>query len=231
MLDPKFIRQHPERVAQALADRGAEVSLEEFDDLDVVRRSLLTESEELKHRRNQLTQEVGRRKKAGQDSESLQEEVRGIGQRIKDLDGELAKVDEALNSWLLSVPNVPHASTPRGRSAEDNPVIRTWGKPPRFDFEPQPHWDLGEALGVLDFERAAKIAGTRFALLKGPAARLERALIGFMLDLHTQEHGYLEVLPPFMVNSLAMTGTGQLPKFAEDLFKLQDWDYWLIPTA
>ena len=233
MLDLKFIRQNLDLVRQAVIDRGYDLSLEYFTQADERRRGILTEAEELKHRRNTLSQQVGARYKAGdgEGAEALKEEVRAIAGRIKELDADLAQVEESLNDWLLSVPNIPHESVPVGRDEEDNELVRQWGDIPEFDFEPKPHWEIGEALGILDFERAAKLAGSRFAVLVGPGARLERALISFMLDIHTTEHGYTEVWTPFMVNSVAMRGTGQLPKFAEDSFKVEGTDYWLIPTA
>ena len=233
MLDLKFIRQNLDIVRQAVIDRGYDLSLEYFTQADERRRRALTEAEELKHRRNTLSQQVGARYKAGdgEGAEALKEEVRAIAGRIKELDADLAQVEESLNDWLLSVPNIPHESVPVGRDEEDNELVRQWGDIPEFDFEPKPHWEIGEALGILDFERAAKLAGARFAVLIGPGARLERALASFMLDIHTTEHGYEEVWTPFMVNSAAMRGTGQLPKFAEDSFKVEGTDYWLIPTA
>ncbi len=231
MLDLKFVRQNQEKVEEALRKRRAEVDLSTFSRLDEERRSLLVESEDLKHRRNTLSQEVGKLKKAGQDAAGIQAQVKDISVRAKELDARLSEVDRELDHILLTIPNIPHERVPEGTDESDNREERTWGEIPRFDFEPKPHWDLGEALGVFDFERAAKLSGARFAVLYGAAARLERALINFMLNLHTQEHGYRETLPPFMVNSETMTGTGQLPKFAEDLFRIQNGDYWLIPTA
>jgi len=231
MLDLKFVRANLDVVAKACQVRGVEVDLEAFTRLDESRRSLLAEGEELKRQRNTMSQEVGRLKKEGRPSQDIQDRVKSVSARIKELDGELAQVQAALDEWLLTVPNIPHQSTPLGRGEADNPTVRTFGQPTRFDFEPQPHWDLGERLGIIDFERAAKLAGARFAVLAGPGARLERALINFMLDLHTGEHGYKEVWTPYMVNSQTMYGTGQLPKFKEDLFKIEGWDHWLIPTA
>jgi seryl-tRNA synthetase len=231
MLAIKWIRDNADAVRTYLADRGAEVDLDRIVELDDRRRAALQEVESLRNRRNDISKEVGKLKRTGEDAEHLVREMGGVGQRIKDLEASLREVEPALDDLLLRMPNAPHASVPAGRSAEDNPVVRTWGEPGRFDFEPLPHWEVGERLGILDFERAAKIAGARFVVLKGLGSRLERALIQFMLDLHTREHGYLEVLPPFMVNARAMTGTGQLPKFEEDLFRLAGTDYYLIPTA
>lgn len=231
MLDIKMIRQSPERVRKALEDRGAGVDLETFLALEEQRRTLLQEVEGLKARRNQASGEVARLKRAKEDASALIEELSVLSDRVKSLDSELKELDQRVQDWLLGVPNLPHDSVPFGRSEADNPVMRTWGEPARPDFTPLEHWDLGPRLGGLDFERAAKITGARFALLTGWAARLERALINFMLDQHTGRHGYLECLPPFIVNRDSMTGTGQLPKFAEDLFKLEETDFFLIPTA
>jgi|UniRef100_A0A7C5AKX2 seryl-tRNA synthetase len=233
MLDLRFVRDHPEKVRQALQNRGLTISLEEFLQKEAARRQLLQEMDELRHRRNLLSEEVGRKKKAGlhQEAQPLIEEVRDLNLKLKALEGEIEKHEPWVRDFLLNLPNMPDASVPVGASAEDNPVVALWGKPPNFNFEPRPHWEVGERLGILDFERAAKIAGARFALLRGPGSLMERALINFMLDLHTQKHGYLEVWPPFITNRAAMTGTGQLPKFEADLFKLEGWDYFLVPTA
>ncbi len=231
MLDLKFVRSHLAEVKQALINRGQEVLLDDFESLDEMRRLLLSQVESRRQERNALSEEVGRRKKAKEDASSLMERVREINQELKDLEAELQEKEAMVLDFLYNLPNLPHSSVPVGASSEDNPVVKTWGEPRQFDFPPKPHWDIGEALGILDFETAAKITGSRFALLKGPASRLERALINFMLDLHTQEHGYLEVWPPFMVNSASALGTGQLPKFKADLFKLEGWDYYLVPTA
>ena len=231
MLEVKYVREHLAEVQAALKNRGQEPSLGDFVDLDEARRQLLAEVENLRHERNTASEEVGRLKKAGQEAGSLINRVRQINQRIKEIDGELQEKEAEVRAILLNIPNIPHHSVPIGASSDDNPVVKQWGEPPHFDFNPLPHWEIGEKLNILDFERAARITGARFALLKGAGARLERALINFMLDLHTQKHGYLEVLPPFMTNSASMLGTGQLPKFQEDLFKLEGWDYYLVPTA
>jgi seryl-tRNA synthetase len=233
MLDLKFVREHLDLVEQALKNRQMEISLNEFQQRESERRRLLTEVEGLRAERNQLSKEVGLKKKAGQHAEAqpLMERVGVINEAIKGLEGQVTEHDTWVRDFLLNLPNLPHASVPLGASAEDNPVDHTWGEAPRFDFEPQAHWEIGENLGILDFERAAKITGARFSLLKGPGALLERALISFMLDLHTRKHGYTEVLPPFMTNRASMQATGQLPKFREDLFKLEGWDYFLVPTA
>jgi seryl-tRNA synthetase len=231
MLDIKMIRQSPERVRKALEDRGAGVDLETFLSLEGQRRKLLQDVEALKARRNQASGEVARLKRAGEDASALIDELSILSDRVKSQDSELKELDQRVQDWLLGVPNVPHDSVPLGRTEADNPVLRTWGEPARPDFTPLEHWDLGPRLGGLDFERAAKITGARFALLTGWAARMERALINFMLDQHTERNGYLECLPPFIVNRDSMTGTGQLPKFAGDLFKLEETDFFLIPTA
>jgi len=231
MHDLSFFRQNLDAIATRLADRGAAFDTEGFRDLDTRRRAILTEAETLKAQRNAQSVEIGKRKKAGEDTEALQAEVRSIGERIAACDEQVKTIDEEFRLLLASIPNVPHESVPTGRDAAANVEIKRWGTPPSFSFEPKAHWDLGPELGILDFERAAKITGARFAVYAGLGARLERALISFMLDLHTREHGYTEVLPPFIVNSTSLFGTGQLPKFAEDLFKLEGTDYWLIPTA
>jgi seryl-tRNA synthetase len=233
MLDLRFVRENLDTVKLALRHRGIEISLDEFLEKDLERRRTLAEIDELRHQRNTLSEEVGKKKKAGQhtEAEPLMDQVKAINQRIKQWEAEADQHDPWVRDFLLTLPNLPDASVPVGASADDNPVLKTWGEPPRFAFEPKAHWDLGEALGILDFERAAKITGARFALLKGGGALMERALINFMLDLHTRRHGYTEVWPPFMTNAEALRGTGQLPKFADDLFKLEGWDYYLAPTA
>ncbi len=230
MLDMKFIRDNLDQAEAALATRGGNLSLAGFRELDVKRRSLLTESETLKALKNSTSEEIAKVKDKSTVKDKIAE-MKEVSSKIKTLDDELKIVEEGFNNLLMTIPNLPHPSTPVGKSEEDNVVVRSWGTPPVFSFEPQAHWDIGEALGILDFERAAKITGARFCLSKGAGARLERALISFMLDLHTTEHGYTEVLPPFMVNRASMTGTGQLPKFEEDLFRLIDPDFLLIPTA
>jgi seryl-tRNA synthetase len=233
MLDLRFVRDNIEKVELAMRHRGLEVSWDEFIHKNTERRRALAEIDELRHQRNTLSEQVGQKKKAGLHAEAqpLMEEVKEINQQIKRWEAEAAQHDPWVRDFLLNLPNLPDPSVPVGASEADNPVIKTWGESPRFSFEPKAHWDLGEALGILDFERAAKIAGARFALLKGAGALMERALINFMLDLHTRKHGYIEVWPPFMTNADAMRGTGQLPKFADDLFKLEGWDYYLAPTA
>lgn len=231
LLDLKFIRSHQEIVKEALAKRSNDFDLEQVLVWDEMRRSIISESEKLKNSRNTLSQEVGRLKAAKQDATELMDEVRGISRQIKEMDQELADLDERLNQELLLIPNIPHETVPVGTDEEDNVVLRVEGEPPQFSFEPQPHWDIGENLDILDFTRGVKIAGSRFTVLKGWAAKLERAIVNFMLDLHTTEHGYTEIFPPFLVNRQTMTGTGQLPKFEEDLFLSERDDLFLIPTA
>ncbi len=231
MLDLKFLRGNLDHMRQALANRNSGISLDRFEELDRRRRELLQESETLKSERNKASGEVARLKREGKDAQPLLDSLAGKGERIKALDEELKVVDEEVQAFLLTIPNMPHASVPVGKGEEDNQVVRTWGEPPAFAFQPKEHWELGTALGGLDFERAAKLTGSRFTVLRGWAARLERALASFMLDVQTGRHGYLEFIPPYIVNRQTLTGTGQLPKFEADLFKLEGWDYYLIPTA
>jgi seryl-tRNA synthetase len=231
MLDMTWVRDHLEQLEGALRDRGSTIQLDEFKGLDETRRAALREVETLKARRNKDSEQIAALKKEKKDAQALIDEMRRVGDRIKELDATVDRAETSLESWLMTVPNVPHGSVPRGKDASANVEIRRWGQPRRFDFKPQPHWEIGVRLGILDFETAAKIAGARFAVYIGAGARLERALINFMLDLHTREHGYTEVFPPLMVNTKTMTGTGQLPKFAEDLFRVENTGYWLIPTA
>jgi len=229
--DLSYFRNDLDAIAKRLADRGFSLDVEAFRKLDTERRAALAESEQLKAQRNIESQEIGKLKKAGQDTSERQQKVREMGEREAALSKQAEAADEAFRAMMAGIPNTPHESVPTGRSAEDNVEVRRWGTPPEFAFEPKAHWDLGPELGILDFDRASKITGARFAVYWGAGARLERALINFMLDVHTREHGYTEVLPPFMVNSASMYGTGQLPKFAADLFKLEGTDYWLVPTA
>ena len=231
MLDIHIVRGNPELVAQGLTKRGQTVALDAFRSLDGKRRALVTEVEGLKRHRNESSKRIGDLMKAGTDATALRAEMKALGEKVADLEREIAEVEAELDEFLKRLPNLPHESVPEGASADDNVVIRTWGTPRAFDFQPLAHWDLGPRLGILDFERAARMTGARFALLSGDGARLERALINFMLDLHTKEHGYTEVLPPFMVNAQALYGTGQLPKFEADLFKVEPGGYYLIPTA
>jgi seryl-tRNA synthetase len=229
--DLSFFRNNLDAIAKRLADRGFTLDVEAFRKLDADRRSALAESEQLKARRNAESQEIGKLKKAGQDTTELQQKVRDMADRMAALEQAAEAADNEFRQMLAGVPNTPHESVPAGKSADDNVEVRRWGTPPEFAFTPKAHWDLGPELGILDFDRATKITGARFAVYWGLGAKLERALINFMLDVHTRHHGYTEVLPPFMVNSASMYGTGQLPKFAADLFKLENTDFWLIPTA
>jgi seryl-tRNA synthetase len=231
MLDLGFVRSHLSMVREKMKDRGIAGILGDFEALDAERRKLLSEAEALKAQRNTVSDEIAALKKQKQDASSLIAQMKQVSVNIQQLDEQAKAADEKLRDLLRKVPNIPHETVPIGRGSEDNQEIRRWGEPRKFDFEPKAHWDLGPALGILDFERAAKISGARFAVYYGVGAKLERALAQFMLDLHTREHGYTEVFPPFMVNSDSMFGTGQLPKFSEDLFKLEGTDYWLIPTA
>ena len=231
MLEIKFVRQNLAAVEAALAARGQSVALDSFKAADEQHRKALQEIEHLRHRRNQVSEEIARLKRAGDPAENLVVEMRSVSLRIKELEKTAAETQENLSAILMGLPNLPHGSVPLGRDSSDNPVVKTWGEPTRFDFEAKAHWDVGARLKVLDLERAAKITGARFPLYFDAGARMERALINFMLDVHTREHGYREILPPFIVNRQSMTSTGQLPKFEQDLFKLEQWDYFLIPTA
>jgi len=231
MLDIKFVRQNLPLVQQALTNRGSAADLGELERQETLRRQTLQQIEQLRHQRNEVSERIAGMKKSGQDATVPMRQTRELGDRIKDLEKVLADCDRAVEAILMEIPNLPHASVPVGKDSEDNPVIKHVGHPPEFGFAPQPHWVIGEKLKILDFERAAKITGARFPLYFGLGARLERALIHFMLDLHVTTHGYTEVLPPFIVNRTSMTHTGQLPKFAADLFKLEGWDYFLVPTA
>jgi seryl-tRNA synthetase len=231
MYDLAFFRNNLDAIAKRLADRPFTLDVEAFRKMDAERRAALTESEQLKAQKNAESQEIGKLRKAGLDAAERQQKVREIGDRIAALDQKANELDESFRLMMAGVPNLPHESVPTGSSAEDNVEVRRWGAIPSFSFTPKAHWDLGPELGILDFERAAKITGARFVVYWGLGAKLERALINFMLDVHTKEHGYKEVLPPFMVNSASLYGTGNLPKFEADLFKLQGTDYYLIPTA
>src|SRR3954447_26477869 len=231
MHDLSYFRNHFDRLAERLAARSNVPDLNQFRELDQQRRAAISQAEQLKARRNAETVEIGKLRREGADTSDRQLQVRMLGEQISALDGQVTLLDDQFRDLLAGIPNVPHESVPTGRDAEENLEVRRCGEPPRFDFEPKAHWDLGPELGILDFERAAKITGARFALYWDLGAKLERALINFMLDVHTREHGYTEVLPPFMVNSQSLYGTGQLPKFKEDLFKIEGNDFWLIPTA
>lgn len=231
MLDLKFVREHPEKVREAIALKNEPADLDRLLELDGKRRRLLQEAEELKRLRNRVSKEIGLSKGDRAAVERKKEEMRQVSGKIKELDEELRRFDGEMEQILLRLPNIPDLAVPSGEDEADNMEVRSWGEPPQFPFSPRPHWEIGEMLGIIDFPRAGKITGSRFALYCGDGARLERALINFMLDLHTGEHGYREIFPPFLVNSGSMTGTGQLPKFAEDAFKVEGADYYLIPTA
>jgi len=231
MLDLKFIRSNLDGVKEMIENRGYELDISVFESIDSKRRELLPALEGLRHQRNRVSQEIAEMKKNGEDASHFIDEMKKVSAEIKAKESELSGIEEELTPFLMVVPNMPDESVVVGTDEKDNPVVRTWGKQEEMDFDPLPHWEIGEGLGILDFARASKIAGSRFALYRGHGALLERALINFMLDIHTKEHGYTEVLPPFMVNAASMTGTGQLPKFEDDLFKVNDWDLYLIPTA
>lgn len=231
MIDIKLLRAEPDRIRRALQRRHSAFDLDALLELDAKRRGVLYELEQGRAEQNRASAAIAQAKKSGGDAAEAIEAMRLVKEKIARLEKELSEIDEALNQRMLTLPNIPDDSVPDGASAEDNPVIRVWGKPRQFAFEPRDHVEIGRMLGILDFDRAAKLSGARFSLSVGAGALLERALINFMLDLHTREHGYVEVLPPFMVNSDSMRGTGQLPKFAEDLFRVEGADLWLIPTA
>lgn len=231
MLDIRWIRSNVEETKRFLANRNNDMNIDALLSLDTEKRSLLVESEELKAKRNEGSRKVSQAKAAGEDASCLMEEMRLVGERVKTIDARITEIDATLDDLLLRVPNRPHETCPVGRDENDNVEIRKWGEVPTFPFEPKPHWDIGEALGIMDFERGAALAQSRFTVLKGLGAKVERALLNFMLDLHTEKHGYKEIEPPFMVNSATMQGTGQLPKFAEELYKCEGDDLWLIPTA
>lgn len=231
MLDIRWIRSNVEETKRFLANRNNDMNIDALLSLDTEKRSLLVESEELKAKRNEGSRKVSQAKAAGEDASGLMEEMRLVGERVKTIDARITEIDATLDDLLLRVPNRPHETCPVGRDENDNVEIRKWGEVPTFPFEPKPHWEIGEALGIMDFERGAALAQSRFTVLKGLGAKTERALLNFMLDLHTEKHGYKEIEPPFMVNSATMQGTGQLPKFAEELYKCEGDDLWLIPTA
>lgn len=232
MLDIKKLRQDFDAVKEKLAKRGEDIrSLDDFEQLDKKRRELIQETEQLKQRRNTVSKEVALLKREKKDADALIQEMKELSASIKKLDEQLKEVDEQLNELLLTIPNIPHESVPIGETEDDNVEVRRWGEIPTFSFEAKAHWDLAESLDMMDFERAAKVTGSRFAFYKGAGARLERALINFMMDVHEEEHGYTEMLPPYLVNRGSMIGTGQLPKFEEDAFKIREDDYFLIPTA
>jgi seryl-tRNA synthetase len=230
LLDLKFVRENPQKVKEAIALKGDAAAVDELIELDAQRREILQQTEELKHRRNKASKEIALLKKEGKVQEAVVK-MRAVSQEIKVKDAKLREVEEQIQKLLLCLPNIPDDAVPRGKTEDDNEVVRTWGQPKEFSFPPKAHWDLGEELGILDFQRASKITGARFTLYRGLGAQLERALVNLMLDLHTREHGYTEIFPPFMVHRESMVGTGQLPKFAEDAFKVEGTEYYLIPTA
>ena len=232
MLDIKYILSNTQEYAEMLKNRKHDFDLGILTELDAKRRKIIGETEDLKAKRNEGSKKIGMSKKdPSLDVNALKAEIKAMGDKIKELDAELSEVEEKLRGHLMTLPNKLSTTTPIGNDENDNPVVRTWGEPRKFDFEPKPHWDIAEALGIMDFEKGVMLAQSRFTVLQGLGARMERALVNFMLDLHTKKHGYLEVEPPFMVRSAILEGTGQLPKFAEDLYKLQNDDLWLIPTA
>jgi seryl-tRNA synthetase len=231
MLDIKFIRNHPELVAESLKKRRSNLDMDYFLKLDKERRQVIQKTEELKMERNKASAEVARARKQGLDASGLMSGLGELSSRIKDMDAVLRDIDEKVYDWIMSVPNIVHEDVPEGKNEEDNLEIKRWGNKSGFSFNPREHWEIGTELKGLDFERAASVTGSRFVFYFGWAARLERALINFMLDVQTRQHGYMETIPPLMVNRTSMTATGQLPKFESDLFKLENWDYFLIPTA
>ncbi len=231
MLDVKLLRDNLQSVQKEIARRGIEVSFTEFVDLDMRRRECLKEVEELRHQKKTISEQIGRLIQEGGELEEKKKQVRGLDERIKRLETELNEAEDSLNKFLLTIPNIPHNSVVTGEGEGDNPEVKRWGELPEFSFKAKNHWDIGKELGILDFERGAKITGSGFTLYKGLGARMEMALVSFMLELHAREHKYLEVLPPFIVNKESMIGTGQLPKFEEDLYKIEAHDYYLIPTA
>ena len=231
MLDLKHIRTNLENIKIMLKHRKSELDLSVFESLDKERRERLNSLESLRYKRNKVSEEIAVMKKNGEDASGIIQDMKKVSADIKTQEGGLSGINEELNNLLMLIPNIPHESVPVGQDEEDNALVRKWGEIPEMSFEPKAHWDIGEDLAILDFSRAAKLAGARFVIYRGAGALLERAIINFMLDIHTREHGYTEILPPFMVNSSSMTGTGQLPKFKEDLFKIEGSDHYLIPTA
>jgi seryl-tRNA synthetase len=231
MHDLNYFRDHLDVFAEMARKRGIALDLDAYRALDKERRELITANEQRKAQRNKASEEIARLKKEKQDANSLIAEMKQVSERIKQSDERIAERDTKQRDLLLTIPNIPHSSVPVGMSAADNAEVRRWGAPPKFEFAPKPHWEVGERVGILDLAAATKITGARFAVYKGWGARLERGLANFFLDVHTREHGYTEILPPFLVNTASLTGAGQLPKFAADLFKIQDTDFWLTPTA
>jgi seryl-tRNA synthetase len=231
MLDLGYVREHLDVIEKMGRDRGIALGLEPFRAIDAERRALITSTERLKAERNRASEEIPRKKKAGEDASEILTRMKEVSDQIKRDDQRIAELDEQLNNFLLTIPNIPHASVPVGKSAADNLEVRRWGAQPKFDFQARPHWEIGEGAGILDFDAAVKIAGARFAVYKNLGAHLERALANFFLDMHTREHGYTEILPPFLVNTASLTGVGQLPKFAADMFHIEGTDLWLTPTS
>lgn len=232
MLDIKLLRENLQEVKEKLTARGEDLSdLDQFESVDQRRRELISTTEVLKAKRNEVSKEIATLKRDKKDADAMIKEMRAVGDEIKKIDEELRELEEKMAQIMLSIPNIPHESTPIGATEDDNVEIRNWGDVTAPEFDQKPHWELAEELGILDFERAAKTTGSRFVFYTGLGARLERALLNFMMDLHADQHGYEEMLPPYLVNRTSMTGTGQLPKFEEDAFKIEDWDYFLVPTA
>jgi seryl-tRNA synthetase len=231
MHDLNYFREHLDLFAAMAKNRGTTLDLDAFRAFDKERREVITSAEQLKAQRNKASDEIARRKKEKQNADELLGEMKQVSEKIKQADERIAQLDATQREFLLTTPNIPHSSVPVGHSAADNVEVRRWGTPPKFDFAPKPHWELGERAGILDLGVATRMTGARFAVYRGWGARLERALANFFLDLHTREHGYTEILPPFLVNTASLTGAGQLPKFAADLFKIQDTDFWLTPTS
>jgi seryl-tRNA synthetase len=231
MLDLGYVREHLDAIEKMARDRGITLDLAPFREIDAERRALITAAEKLKAERNKASEEIAKLKKAGQDASGILGRMKSVSDEIQRDDARITELDERLKQFLLTIPNIPHASVPVGKGAADNVEVRRWGTPPKFEFAPRPHWEIGEGAGILDFAAAAKIAGARFAVYKGLGARLERALANFFLDVHTREHGYTEILPPFLVNTASLIGVGQLPKFAADMFHLEGTDLWLTPTS
>ena len=231
MLDLGYVREHLDVIEKMARDRGITLDLAPFRDIDTERRKIIHSTELKKAERNKASEEIARLKKAGGDASEILARMKDVSEQIKADDERVTSLDERLKYFLLTIPNIPHTSVPVGKSAADNVEVRRWGAPPEFDFTPRPHWEVGEGAGILDLPAAVKIAGARFAVYKGLGARLERAIANFFLDIHTREHGYTEILPPFIVNTASLTGVGQLPKFAADMFHLEGTDLWLTPTA
>jgi seryl-tRNA synthetase len=231
MLDLGYVREHLDAIEKMARDRGVAVALDAFRIIDAERREVITSTERKKAERNKTSDEIVRLKQSGGDASAILARMKEVAEEIKRADERVAELDEALREFMLTVPNIPHASVPVGKGAADNVEVRRWGAPPKFDFAAKPHWELGEALKILDFDAAVKIAGARFAVYKGLGARMERAIANFFLDVHTRESGFTEILPPFLVNTQSLTGVGQLPKFAADMFHLEGTDLWLTPTA